>query len=314
MSGNAGRQPLVSVVINCFNGAAYLREALDSIVAQRWPSWEIVFWDNGSTDGSVEIARSYGSRVRYFRAERTTPLGEARNLAIRQAAGEYIAFLDCDDVWLPDTLSTLVGEMERGQWAVCYAGIVQTDAAGREIGRLVPPLRRGNLLDALLMQFDIWVPSLMVRRAALEASGLSFDPRIVASEEYCLFVQLAVTLPFCSLPVALARYRIHDNALTNKSISRWAEEREYTLERIKEAHPGIESRHRAAFREAYARARYYRARWHLSRGEKRKAIAQLGPTITVGSRYAALFALALLPTRLWDAVHRARSHRSAYGG
>lgn len=306
--------PLVTVIMNCYNGEQYLREALDSVVAQAWPSWEVVFWDNGSTDRSAEIAKSYGERIRYFRAGRTTPLGAARNLAIQQAAGTYIAFLDCDDVWLPETLSTLAGEMERNAWAVCYAGIVQMNAAGEKIGELIPPHRTGNLLDALLTQFDIWVPSLMVRRAALEASGLSFDPRIAASEEYCLFVQLAVSLPFCSLPVPLARYRIHENALTNKSIDKWAEEREYTLQQICDRHPGIEQDHRGAFREARARAHYYRARWLLTQGQKRQAIAELGRTVFVDARYAALFALSLLPTRVWDAVHRRRFHRSQYGG
>lgn len=312
MTGSAAT-PLVTVIMNCFNGERYLREALDSVAAQTWPAWEVVFWDNGSTDRSPEIARSYGDRIRYFRATETTPLGAARNLALRQAAGTYVAFLDTDDVWLPETLSTLVAEMERNGWAVCYGGITQMNAAGAPLGELVPPHRTGNLLDALLTQFDIWVPSLIVRRAALEESGLAFDPRIVASEEYCLFVQLAVSLAFCSLPVALARYRIHDNALTNKSIEKWAEEREYTLQQICERHPGIEQQHRAAFREARARAHYYRARWLLTQGHKARAIGELWQTVFVDVRYATLFALSLLPTRVWDAVHRRRFHRSQYG-
>jgi glycosyltransferase involved in cell wall biosynthesis len=306
-------RPLVSVIMNCFNGEAFLREAMDSVVAQTWPAWEIVFWDNGSTDASADIARSYGSRVRYFRSVETVPLGAARNLAIREAEGEYITFLDVDDVWLPETVATLVAEMETGEWAVCYAGIYQMNAAGQTLGTRIPAPRRGDLLDALLRDFDIWVPALIVNRKALEASGLSFDPRIVASEEYCLFVQLAASLPFCSLSMPLARYRIHDKALTNASIGKWADEREYTLARVKEANPGIEKRHRRAFREAYARARYYRARWYLSRGDRRQAIAQLSRTVLVDVRYALLFMLALLPTAAWDAVHRARSHRSVYG-
>ena len=312
MTGSPDR-PLVSVIMNCLNGEAYLREALDSVAAQTWDSWEVIFWDNGSTDASAAIARSYGEAVRYFRSTQTVPLGAARNLAMREAKGEYIAFLDVDDVWLPGTLATLVDEMERGQWAVCYAGVYHMDAQGRTLATHVPPLRRGNLLDALLQQFDIWVPSVMLRRSALESSGLAFDSRIVASEEYCLFVQLAATLPFCSLPVPLARYRVHDNALTNKSIDKWAEEREYTLQRVKEAHPGIERQHRRAFREAHARARYYRARWYMSRGDKLPALRQLSHTVFVHGRYTALFLLALLPVSAWDAVHRARSHRSAYG-
>lgn len=309
MTGNLSR-PLVSVVMNCYNGEKYLCEAMDSVVAQTWPEWEIIFWDNKSTDRSPEIAMSYGSRVRYFRAPETTPLGAARNLAIQQATGPYIAFLDADDVWMPEMLETLVTAMEGAPWAVCYGGIKRIDSQGRELGAWLPPAREGNLLDALLREFDINVPSVLVRRSALVTTGLSFDPAIVASEEYCLFMQLAATQPFRSMPVALARYRIHPDALTNRSIGKWAEEREYTLHRIVDANPGIEAEHRGAFREAYARARYYRARWYISTGRKWDAIRELSRIAFIDVRYAALLILAFGPTRVWDEVHRARSHRS----
>lgn len=309
MSGER-RPPLVSVVINCFNGERYLRQAMDSIAAQTHPSWEIVFWDNGSTDGSADVARSYGSRVRYFRAAVTTPLGAARNLALQQASGDYVAFLDCDDVWMPETLATLVAAMEGAPWAACYGGIVRIDAAGREIGTWLPPAREGDLLDALLTEFDINVPAVLVRRSALVETGLSFDPVIVASEEYCLFMQLAAKRPLRSMPVPVARYRIHDGALTNRSIAKWAEEREYTLQRIVDANPGIQAKHRKAFREAHARARYYRARFLLSTGQKLGAIRELSRVAFVGFKYAGLFLLSLAPTRLWNEVHRARTHRA----
>jgi glycosyltransferase involved in cell wall biosynthesis len=309
MSGDPG-QPLVSVVVNCFNGERYLRQAMDSIAAQTYSAWEVVFWDNGSTDGSAEIARSYGSRVRYFRATETTPLGAARNLALQQASGTYLAFLDCDDVWMPETLATLVSAMEGAPWAVCYGGIVKIDAAGREIGTWLPPAREGDLLGALLTEFDINVPAVLVRRSALAETGLSFDPVIVASEEYCLFMQLAARRPFRSMPVPVARYRIHDAALTNRSIAKWAEEREYTLQRVVEANPGIVAKHRRAFREAYARARYYRARFLISTGQKLRAIRELRRVALVDVKYAALFLLSLGPTGLWNRVHRTRTHRA----
>ena len=94
--------PAVSVIMNCLNAEPYLREAIDSVVAQTYPDWEIIFWDNASRDASGAIAKSYGERVRYFRGETTVPLGEARNLAIAEAKGRYLAILDCDDVWLPE--------------------------------------------------------------------------------------------------------------------------------------------------------------------------------------------------------------------
>ena len=84
--------PKVSIIMNCLNGEEYLRQALDSVFGQTYDDWEIIFWDNASTDKSAAIASSYGERVRYFKSSVTHPLGKARNLAIKEAMGDFIAF------------------------------------------------------------------------------------------------------------------------------------------------------------------------------------------------------------------------------
>ena len=95
-------KPLVSVIINCYNGEKYLREAIDSVMAQTYENWELVFWDNQSTDSTREIVECYNSpKIRYFYAPEHTPLGEARNKALERVEGELVAFLDCDDIWKP---------------------------------------------------------------------------------------------------------------------------------------------------------------------------------------------------------------------
>ena len=105
--------PKVSVIMNCLNGKRYLRKAIDSVFAQTFDDWEIIFWDNASTDESGEIAKSYRGRLRYFRSERTYSLGKARNLAFAQARGDLIAILDVDDVWLPNKLEKQVDLFNR---------------------------------------------------------------------------------------------------------------------------------------------------------------------------------------------------------
>ena len=104
-----GQQPLVSIIMNCFNGEKYLREAIDSVLAQTYQNWEVVLWDNQSTDNSAEILNSYkDSRIRYCYAPVHTVLGLARNLSIEHAKGEWLGFLDCDDLWLPAKLEKQV--------------------------------------------------------------------------------------------------------------------------------------------------------------------------------------------------------------
>ena len=84
MSDQTSYQPLISVIMNCYNGAKFLEEAIDSIYSQTYSNWEIIFWDNASTDDSASIAKSYDDRLKYHLALETTPLGEARDLALKK--------------------------------------------------------------------------------------------------------------------------------------------------------------------------------------------------------------------------------------
>jgi glycosyltransferase involved in cell wall biosynthesis len=295
---------LVSVLINCFNGERYLKEAIDSVFAQTYENWEIVFWDNASTDRSADIALSYGKRVRYYRAKTTSNLGTARNLAMKEARGEFVAFLDCDDVWLPEKLTIQVSEMSSDAYALNYGGIVNINASGNTISRYIPKQKVGNLFEVLLKQFDINVPTALLRLATLKQLNLEFDENIHASEEYCLFMQLAARAKISVTPQVLAKYRVMPESLTNGKIEKWADEREYTLKLIMRNNPGIEHRYARGFREAFARAKYYRARLFMHRGNRGAARTELRPIMFVGWRYFGLFAILFLPGVLWEHLHK----------
>src|SRR3972149_6628479 len=90
---------LISIIINSHNGAKYLREAIDSVYSQTYTNWEIILFDNCSTDETDTIVKQYDDRLRYFRSEKFLNLGEARNKALKNAQGEIIGFLDSDDSW-----------------------------------------------------------------------------------------------------------------------------------------------------------------------------------------------------------------------
>ena len=99
-------EPLVSVIMNCLNCERYLNEAIDSVRAQTYSNWEIIFWDNASNDRSASIVKEYNDpRIHYFRGDKTILVYAARNKALSQCHGEFIAFLDCDDIWMTEKLS-----------------------------------------------------------------------------------------------------------------------------------------------------------------------------------------------------------------
>jgi glycosyltransferase involved in cell wall biosynthesis len=206
--------PLVSVIMNCLNCEKYLREAIDSVFAQTYSSWEIIFWDNASTDCSGEIARSYGSRVRYFRGDETVPLGAARDHAVRQAQGEYVALLDCDDVWLPRNLAV---QMEMAQarpdLGMVYTDCFFIDSEGRTLGtwfsRYRPPADEDVLRRLLTGPNFIPCLSVLMRTAAVRKVG-GFNHTFTYSEEYDLFLRLALEYQVAHIAEPLAKYRLHD--------------------------------------------------------------------------------------------------------
>ena len=133
-----GQESRVSVIMNCYNGEEYLREAIDSVYAQSYKNWEIIFWDNASTDGTSQIAQSYDSRLRYFRADVNTHLGPARNMALAKAKTTYIAFLDSDDWWMPNKLEVSLRYLERGADLVYHNLFIVTKLHQKFFWRIAP--------------------------------------------------------------------------------------------------------------------------------------------------------------------------------
>lgn len=294
--------PKVSVIINCLNGERYLREAIDSVYAQTFTDWEIVLWDNASTDATAAIASGYDRRLRYFRSDSTAPLGAARRWALAEAQGEWIAFLDCDDYWFPRKLAQQLAALDAGDYVMCYAGIVEIAPEGKRIRQVLPANQSGMMIDRLLRQFEINMVTPLVRHRALDEFGLTFDDNVAASEEYNLFMRLAAKGSICVLPEVLGAWRISPGSLTDRQISRWGEERHHTLDRLEAENPGIRERFPAAFREARARGDYYRARYQAKVGHMSLARQLMASIKSVDLRYRFLW-LSLYVPGMWSLIH-----------
>lgn len=152
--------------MNCCNGEEYLRQALDSIFEQTYYDWEIIFWDNASIDKSAEIAKSYGEQVRYFASEITYPLSTVRNLAIKETRGDFVAFLDCDDMWLPQKLEKQMPIFEKDpRIALVFSDMFVFDNK-RDIFQCLkkykPP--RGMVFRELLANYFLPMLSVVIRK------------------------------------------------------------------------------------------------------------------------------------------------------
>lgn len=210
--------PLVSVIMNCHNSSKYLSQALDSVCQQTFRDYEIVFWDNQSTDGSGEIALSYGEPLCYFRGDTFLPLGAARNAAIEKARGKYIAFLDCDDIWLPEKLEKQVVLLESAEgvglvYSDCY--LIDSDGnPGKNTYFDTYKPFRGYVFNELLLDNFIPLLTAIIRKDVLGKVGI-FNPSYEITEEYDLWLRIAQYYHIDFIEQPFAKYRIHAQSVSS---------------------------------------------------------------------------------------------------
>lgn len=287
--------PAVSIIMNCYNSDRFLREAIDSVYGQSFKDWEIVFWDNASTDSSAEIAQSYDERVRYFLAPNTTPLGEARNCALKQARGQYIAFLDCDDLYFPDKLAKQVKLMEDENYVMCYGSALIIDEHGNEIRRAMVSNSSGYIFDCLLKQYDINMQSVMLRRSTLKSDGLSFEAHLQFGPDYNLYMEIAAKYPIGVMRDVVVKTRVLSDSLSRKTLHLVPYEIKYALDRIFTKYPELQKKYPDAADAAYLKLNYYEAVSLINTGKYKQARSSLLSIINLRWEYAFLYLLLFLP-------------------
>jgi glycosyltransferase involved in cell wall biosynthesis len=204
-------QALVSCIVPVFNGERYLREALDSILAQTYRPLEVVVADDGSTDGSAAVAAAYGDRARWL-SQPTAGPAATRNLGLRAARGEFVAFLDADDLWHPEKLSRQVARFAaRPELGVSVTHIQNFWIADlvEEAARLRDDPRAGPLPGYVTM-------TMMARRTLFDSVG-PFDESLWHTDAADWFVRVAAQgVVIEMLPDVLAHHRMHRTNLSRR--------------------------------------------------------------------------------------------------
>ncbi|MFT4712009.1 MAG: glycosyltransferase involved in cell wall biosynthesis [Porticoccaceae bacterium] len=219
-SGQQLSAPLVSIIVNCLNGEAYLAAALDSALAQSFKDWELILYDDQSTDGSAEIFRSYADpRFRYIYAKQRLELTQARDEAIRHSCGEWLAFLDQDDLWMPDKLERQLDFLR--QPGADKVGLIYGRAkrfgyldAGRDFDHHFEgqPLPEGDIFNRLAMEANfIPMSSSLVRRLALtEMDPVPQNIRLCPDYYYWMAISQRWQVRALQEPCCLYRVRSYD--------------------------------------------------------------------------------------------------------
>lgn len=210
--------PRVSVIIPTYNSARFIAATIDSVLAQSYRDFEIIVVDDGSTDDTRRVLQPYLDRIRYIH-QPNSERSVARNHALRHAAGEYVAFLDSDDLWAPEKLARQTAVLDaHPQVSLAFTRARYVDETGRPVsfcgqdfdgepGEEVTvadytiPLLGGNVVAG-------GGSTVLARRNMLDAVG-GFDLDLVQSEDWDMWLRLAGMGPFAYIPEALTSYRVY---------------------------------------------------------------------------------------------------------
>ena len=206
--------PLVTVVMCTYNTETYIKKAIDSVLAQTFTDFEFIVWDDGSTDNTKEIVKSYSdNRIRYFYHE-NTGLGMALKLACAEAKGKYIARMDSDDICFPDRFAVEVDFLEKHPNHVLVSSAVYyIDENGNHIGRSFPCNADSVLKKILPISNMIVHPMVMMRRNAYERAG-GYIP-LKKCEDRVFWSRMSRLGKFYNIVTPLGQYRILQNSLSH---------------------------------------------------------------------------------------------------
>jgi glycosyltransferase involved in cell wall biosynthesis len=224
--------PRVTLILPVYNGEAYLRPAIDSLLRQTFRDFELLIIDDGSTDGSAAIVASYGDeRIRFQRNARNLGLIATLNKGFELARGEFIARMDCDDISLPHRLERQL------DYLACHPDVALVGSwfeklQGRHSRVVKTPVDHAAIRFFLIFDNTFLHSSIMIRRSLLEQFNLRFDPAFPYAEDYELWVRISRYARVANIPEVLVQYRDHADNTSN----RFRQAQNDTADRIRRVH------------------------------------------------------------------------------
>lgn len=214
--------------MNCYNGDLFLSEAINSVLSQTYTKWELIFWDNQSTDKSAKIFQSYvDPRLKYYKSNAHTNLSRARINAISKSTGEYIAFLDVDDLWYSNKLETQVAELLESDVDVVYSNYNVKNEKNKKtyIQYKNNVLPNGHITGRLFQKNIVNLLTLMSKKSSILSLESIFPNELAYSCDYDFVIRLSYHFKFKCIQKTLGIYRIHNS---NQS-PRWSHVKELQI-------------------------------------------------------------------------------------
>lgn len=219
-----GRSGLVSVIMPLYNAERYVGEAIESVLSQTYSHLELIIVDDGSSDRSLAIARDYAAqdqRIKIVCNPLNYGVAKTRNLAIREARGEYVACLDNDDVALPSRLEEQVRFLQTcADYAFVASDLEIIDEQSRTVGWRTYPHTDEEIRRSMLRVNPVANPACMYRRAVFDELGGAYDESVCPVEDYDLVLRMARNYKLANLDQKLTKYRISTTQVKSRYLKK----------------------------------------------------------------------------------------------
>lgn len=227
----------VSILVNCYNSEAYLQLALDSIYSGAYQNFEIILVDNCSTDNTASIAKKYDSRLVYVKTDKLIPLYAARNVGLKHVTGDYLAFLDSDDIWLPNKLSAQLEVLKDSNIDFIYtnySNIIEQKAPLKKLlSQTYLCLLKINLYfrqssfvrtSLLIKNYDINLQTVILKKVIIKNFIFNEKLNLYGDFDFFLRVLLSHKIRPYYLSKVTSLSRVHEKQLSRKNSADWLKE------------------------------------------------------------------------------------------
>lgn len=259
-------QPQVSIIVPSYNSGGWIRECVNSVLRQSYPNLDIIVVDDGSQDSTAQILREFEGQIRFMQLQHVG-VGAARNAAIKAAGGEFVAFLDSDDLWHQDKIRKQVDFLLRNpQCCMIYSDAEEFDDSGTRGGFFAkfPSLTSAdNLAESMVLRWSIPLTStVMIRRDFLRQHRIGFHPAASCAEDMSLFLEIYLLGgKIGKLDEPLAKRRLHSSNTSGNHYNRFLQ-RLTVYRDLLEKYPDAPHQARNLLRAGLRDANFRVGEWH----------------------------------------------------
>ena len=217
--------PLISVIMNCHNGSKFINRSVNSIKKQSYKNWELIFWDNYSTDSTRKVIKNIkDKRIKYFFSRKFNKLYYSRNQAIKKAKGEYICFLDVDDQWKSNKLNKQVQIIKNYDYDVIFSNYFVNEEGKKKYVKRIEEnkIDNENMTQQLLNNYFLGILTVMVKKKIFKKKKFANKYNIIGDFDF--FLKLSLTRNFYFIKDPLAVYNVHKSNYSLKNFQEYVKE------------------------------------------------------------------------------------------